>query len=177
MSAARERLEEVLHPHTGLFRGLRRYDMKGDPGKTIPVKVSELLATRDTLMAVLSGLGSSQPLQERTHAWALDTFGHVALEPHERARRFLEEALELCQTQGVTNEEALGLINYVYTRPVGEAHQEMGGSMITLLLLAEVLGLSAMGEAWREQSRVEEPGMQERMREKHARKVAQGVAA
>jgi len=116
-------------------------------------------------------------LQERTHAWALSTFGELALEPHERARRFLEEALELCQTQGVTHDEAHRLVDYVFERPIGEPRQELGGSMITLLLLAEVLGLDALGEALREQARVEQPGMRERMQAKHARKVQQGVAA
>lgn len=116
-------------------------------------------------------------LQRRTHKWALGTFGEVALRPHERARRFLEEALELCQTQGVSREEAHRLVDYVMDRPIGESPQELGGSMITLLLLAEVLGLSAMGEALTEQERVEQPGMRERMQAKHARKVQQGVAA
>jgi hypothetical protein len=116
-------------------------------------------------------------LQRRTHGWAHETFGDVALQPHERARRFLEEALELVQTQGVSAEEAHRLVDYVFARPVGEPGQEMGGTMITVLLLAEVLGLDALGEALREQARVEQPGMRERMRAKHAQKVAQGVAA
>lgn len=119
----------------------------------------------------------ARALQLRTHAWAHETFGEVALRPHERSRRFLEEALELCQTQGVTAEEVHTLVDYVFARPLGEAHQELGGSMITLMLLAEILGLDAVDEAWREQGRVEEPGMQERMREKHAIKVKSGIAA
>lgn len=123
------------------------------------------------------GLTACLGLQRRTHAWALETFGPVALHPHERARRFLEEALELAQAQGVSAEEMHALVDYVMARPVGDEAQEVGGSMITLLLLAEIRGLDALGEALREQARVEGPGMQERMRAKHALKIQQGVAA
>lgn len=59
-----------------------------------------------------------------------------------RGRRFLEEALELHQANGGTVEEAHFLVDYVFGRPVGEVPQEIGGVMVTLYALAEVLGVS-----------------------------------
>jgi len=59
-----------------------------------------------------------------------------------RGRRFLEEALELFQANGGSVEDALRLAWYVFNRPVGEVPQEIGGVMVTLYALAEVLGLS-----------------------------------
>jgi len=60
----------------------------------------------------------------------------------ERGRRFLEEAIELFQANGGTVEELIKVSGIVFGRPVGEVHQEIGGVMVTLYALAEVLGLS-----------------------------------
>lgn len=58
----------------------------------------------------------------------------------ERNHRFLEEALELVQAAGCTRQEAILLVKYVYDRPVGELHQEIGGAMVTLAALADAHG-------------------------------------
>lgn len=59
--------------------------------------------------------------------------------PH---HRFLEEALELVQANGCTASEAHQLVDYVFSRPPGEPHQERGGVMITLALLSWTSGLN-----------------------------------
>lgn len=66
----------------------------------------------------------------------------------ERNHRFIEEALELVQACGMPKEEAHQLVEYVYGRPVGEPHQEVGGVMITLaaLCLARCLDMHVAGE-------------------------------
>lgn len=79
-------------------------------------------------------------------AWAQRVFpsvqggesGFVAM----RARRFLEEAVELAQAAGVTAEEADAVRAYVFSRPAGDIRQEIGGVMVTLSCLAEVMGHS-----------------------------------
>jgi hypothetical protein len=60
----------------------------------------------------------------------------------ERTHRFLEEALELAQAQGCSRDDALALVNYVYGRPDGELHQEVGGVLVTLAGLCNAAKIS-----------------------------------
>ncbi len=71
--------------------------------------------------------------QERVREWVVACFGlAIADDKVERSHRFLEEALELVQTCGVTRDDCLQLVDYVYSRPAGNLHQEVGGVMTTL---------------------------------------------
>ena len=79
----------------------------------------------------------------------MECFGPtIAADRHERNHRFLEEALELVQACGATQDEARQLVDYVYGRPVGDRAQEVGGVMITLaaLCLAQAIDMRAAGE-------------------------------
>jgi len=90
-----------------------------------------------------------QNLQDRTLDWLIACFGHeIANDKKERNHRFLEEALELVQACDCTASEAHQLVDYVFNRPVGEKHQEVGGVMITLaaLCLAQTLNMHEEGE-------------------------------
>ncbi len=74
--------------------------------------------------------------QERVKEWLLACFGPlIASDKVERNHRFLEEALELVQACGATRKECIQLIDYVYSRPRGDAKQEVGGVLITLSAL------------------------------------------
>lgn len=87
--------------------------------------------------------------QERVQPWLLQCFGvMIAGDKKERNHRFLEEALELVQACGCTQSEAHQLVDYVYGRPIGEPHQEVGGVMVTLaaLCLANDLDMHENGE-------------------------------
>ncbi|WP_202966745.1 hypothetical protein [Cupriavidus sp. IDO] len=91
----------------------------------------------------------AEPFQARVQPWMLECFGaEIAADQQERNHRFLEEALELVQSCGATASEAHQLVDYVYGRPVGEKHQEVGGVMVTLaaLCLAQGLDMHAAGE-------------------------------
>lgn len=81
--------------------------------------------------------------QQAMLQWARDTFGGIEnFDPcsiEERARRFLEEAIELCQAVGVTRQETDTVADYVFGREPGRPAQEIGGAMVTLNCLAEVL--------------------------------------
>jgi hypothetical protein len=59
----------------------------------------------------------------------------------ERTHRFLEEALELAQASGCSRDEALKLVEYVYSRPSGDVQQEVGGVMVTLAGLCYASGV------------------------------------
>jgi hypothetical protein len=81
--------------------------------------------------------------------WLRECFGEVIAKCQtERNHRFLEEALELVQSLDCTQSEARQLVDYVFTRPIGEPHQECGGVMITLAALcyAAQLDMNAAGE-------------------------------
>jgi NTP pyrophosphatase (non-canonical NTP hydrolase) len=74
--------------------------------------------------------------------WARTCFGdHDAFSPQQRTHRFVEEALELAQACGVTRDDVLQLVDYVFSRPTGETAQEVGGVMVTLGLLCYVQGI------------------------------------
>ena len=104
--------------------------------------------------------------QERVRRWVLDCFGkEIAQDTTERSYRFLEEALELVQSCNCTKEEALKLVDYVYSRSIGEVTQELGGTMVTLAALASANGLSLKGCSVSEIKRCE--AKTEKIRAKH----------
>lgn len=80
--------------------------------------------------------------QTRVVPWMAACFGNeISADKIERNHRFLEESLELVQACGCTIAEAHQLVDYVYTRPVGEPPQEVGGVMVTLAALCFAQGL------------------------------------
>lgn len=87
--------------------------------------------------------------QNRVKPWMLACFGEeIACDTVERNHRFLEEALELVQATGCTQNEAHQLVDYVFGRPTGEPAQEVGGVMVTLaaLCLAQKMDMHDAGE-------------------------------
>lgn len=90
-----------------------------------------------------------ETFQQRVQPWLNECFGErIARDREERNHRFLEEALELVQACGCTASEAHQLVDYVFARPTGEPHQEIGGVMVTLaaLCLANGLDMHTDGE-------------------------------
>lgn len=74
--------------------------------------------------------------QPAVDAFMQACFGpEIAADKAERNHRFLEESLELVQSLGCTESEALQLVRYVFGRPVGDPPQEVGGVMVTLAAL------------------------------------------
>jgi hypothetical protein len=111
-----------------------------------------------------------ESFQQRVRPWLNECFGEeVARNRAERNHRFLEEALELVQSLGCTWEDARKLVDYVFSRDVGEPNQELGGVMVTLAALsfANSLDMNAAGET--ELARVWQKI--DVIREKQARKV------
>lgn len=69
--------------------------------------------------------------------WTTNCFGTaIAEDKVERNFRFFEEATELVQATGMTKEQCLKLVDYVFDRPVGQFHQELGGVMVVLAALS-----------------------------------------
>lgn len=93
--------------------------------------------------------------QARVQPWMLACFGEaISSDKTERNQRFLEEALELVQACGCTQHEAHQLVDYVYARPIGEPHQEVGGVMVTLAALCLAHGLDMHADAETELERI-----------------------
>lgn len=80
--------------------------------------------------------------QERVGHWISACFGHSTEDKTiPRSHRFLEEALELAQATGCTQEQANDLVRYVFSRPVGPVKDEIGGTLLTLASLANTVGV------------------------------------
>jgi hypothetical protein len=118
---------------------------------------------------------SSKPYQARVFDWEVRCFGEAdALDQKTRRQRFLEEALELVQACGMPRTEAHEVLNYVYNRPVGDAYQEVGGTMVSLAALCAALpsvDLETCAET--ELARVEDKI--EMIRKRHAAKPKFGL--
>jgi hypothetical protein len=80
--------------------------------------------------------------QKAVNGWMALTFSDdVRKDVRERTLRFIEEAMELAQALGLTADEAERMVQYVWTRPVGEPAQEVGGTMVTLSALCSAVGI------------------------------------
>lgn len=83
--------------------------------------------------------------QNRVNAWMTACFSVDAVsDVQERLHRFLEEALELAQASGGSREDAIALVDYVFSRPPGTANLEVGGVMVTLAGLCSASGIDML---------------------------------
>lgn len=118
----------------------------------------------------------SQTLQTGIARWIIEIFGWDSyLNKNERAKRFFEEAIELNQAMGVSQEDALRLVNHVYSKPVGDVEQELGGVGITLLALGSALSLDVSALTLREYERISTLPA-DHFRKRQAIKAEAGVA-
>lgn len=93
--------------------------------------------------------------QSRVATWLKSCFGQkAAADITERNHRFLEEALELVQALGCTQEEAHQLVEYTYGRPKGEPFQEVGGVLLTLAGVCQANALDMVDAGETELARV-----------------------
>ncbi|WP_196484968.1 hypothetical protein [Burkholderia stagnalis] len=131
--------------------------MADSPGHAAVVAQAKVLR-RELVMATSESLFGEDALarapeaafQSRVQPWLLECFGaEIASNRAERNHRFLEEALELVQACGCTASEAHQLVDYTFSRPLGEPTQEIGGVMVTLaaLCLANGRDMHAAAEA------------------------------
>lgn len=89
-------------------------------------------------------------LGQRVSQFLKDAFpDDPVVRPKVRVYRFLEEAMELAQAMEVTKEEAAKLLDYVFSRPVGEVRQELGGTVFTLVGVANALDMDIILEGHR----------------------------
>lgn len=99
-----------------------------------PDAFEKLYVTVDTTEPVLNS-----SFQQRAHNFFTHCFGEqfpeLLSDRQENQHRFLEESLEFVQSLGMTEAEAIALVAYVFSRPVGEPALEAGGVCTTLSIL------------------------------------------
>lgn len=77
-------------------------------------------------------------MQKLATDWAVRCFGREHVLNHAaRGLRHIEEAVELGQALGCSKEDVIKVIDIVYSRPVGSLSREVGGSILTLMVLCE----------------------------------------
>jgi hypothetical protein len=123
-------------------------------------------------------MNEHKTFQQEVRDWVVHCFGEtVADDIATRCFRFFEEAGELCQSLGMRKEDANKLVDYVWSRPVGEPRQEIGGVMVTLAALATPAKLNMFLDGWAELARVNQPEITEKIRAKQKSKAAIGLGA
>lgn len=80
-------------------------------------------------------------LQILAYSWAIRCFGkdHVD-DPRVRFLRLLEEVAEAAQVCFVEKDKLIEVIEKVYSRPMGELSQELGGIAVTFAVVCESQG-------------------------------------
>lgn len=147
-------------------------------GPAIEYYCSGCVGVADTVIATLSAPPppvAESGWQREVLEWAVDKFGEIARDPRERAMRFVEEAVELAQTQGVTDIDLGRICRRVFTRPAGDAAKEIGQVGMTFEAMAENIGLKVAPLIKAEIERVKTIPKEEWQR-RHAAKVAVGAA-
>ncbi len=93
--------------------------------------------------------------QAAVFQWARAAFSEEqATDLRQRGVRLLEEAIEAFQAVGGDPRMAHGLVDYVFSCPVGDLRQELGGVGVCVLALAAAAGISAEGAECDEVERV-----------------------
>jgi hypothetical protein len=72
--------------------------------------------------------------------WCRRCFPEQSRNIPERGLRVVEEAIEFCQALGVPKDKVLLAVEIVYGKPVGDPKQELGGTLMTAYIAAEILG-------------------------------------
>lgn len=110
-------------------------------------------------------------LQHRAQEWVETTLPGQVINRKTRAARFLEEAAEAAQAAGLSAADAGLVMHQVYSRPPGELHQELAGSMTTLCILATAANVDLEWASLAEMARMETPEIREKVRRRQASKV------
>lgn len=107
----------------------------------VPIPQKALIAALPIEGKMTTGFATTY--QQRVEEWLQACLPEAARRDQlERTFRFLEEALELAQANGCSQEDAHKLVDYVYGRPHGRPDEEVGGVMVTLASLCSAVGIN-----------------------------------
>lgn len=127
--------------------------------------------------ALQAALAARQPVGESFQAGVAEWMGQCFLPSlysnmTERGDRLLEEVLELLQAHGYDKARVPTLVDYVFSRPVGDPAQEVGGVMVTLAGYCWVAGLDMHVHGHAELARISHPEVMAKIRAKQEAKNA-----
>ena len=148
-------LQVLVHLETGRVRGSSAEGLSDE-------------AARQRIQA-LRAVVSLEQLQDHIGIWMQEVLPGPTT-TKERALRFLEEAIELVQALGLTQEDIQRTGEMVFERPAGEPSQEVGGVVSTLLALTNHLKVSAHAAALAEIERMDTPEVKARVQARQAEK-------
>lgn len=136
------------------------------PGSEVDAELRKLLALID-----------SQPVGQSFQTGVAEWMGQCFLPSlysnmTERGDRLLEEVLELLQAHGYDKARVPTLVDYVFSRPVGDPAQEVGGVMVTLAGYCWVAGLDMHAAGDAELARINQPDVMAKIRAKQEAKNA-----
>lgn len=112
--------------------------------------------------------------QERVSAAHHALFHDDPTDIEERRARFWEEAGETVQALGMSEEDAVALVRYTWSRPAGEPKKEIGAAALTLASLCVVAGYDMMACAEADLEKLQRPETIERIRAKRATRHGRG---
>jgi hypothetical protein len=113
-------------------------------------------------------------LQSRVAEWVRTRIGEAHMQPRERAMRLLEEAIELAQAEGITEDMVRDQAQHVFSRPAGKPESEAAGVAICLLGWTGATGNSLLGLINAELQRIESKPI-DQIRGSLARKADAGL--
>ncbi|AYC99994.1 hypothetical protein [Neorhizobium sp. NCHU2750] len=112
--------------------------------------------------------------QERVAAAHIDLFDGDPTDIAERRDRNFEEALETAQAFGMTADEAHQLVDYTFSRPVGDPSKEIGSMVLTAYSLGVVAGIDVTAAAEADLTKLQQPETIARIRAKRATRHGRG---
>lgn len=81
------------------------------------------------------------PLIRIAYEWAIRCFGRAHVhDPRTRALRCVEETIEMAQAYEIDPSILHMMVDKIYARPRGNAHQEIGGVLLTAYVLCAARG-------------------------------------
>lgn len=115
-------------------------------------------------------------LQTRIARWVVEAFGNkIFHDRQERARRVLEEAIELAQSENIELAQAERLLKHVYSRPAGRPEQEAAGVGTTLFSWAAATDNDLLDLVETEYRRITDPETMKKIRLKNLEKRRTGI--
>lgn len=117
---------------------------------------------------------NKQSFQDRLAEVHVALFDGDPTDIEERRARFFEEAGETVQAFGMTEDEAVDLVRYTWSRPVGEPEKEVGAAFVTLTSLCILAGISASDCAERDLEKLSKPETIARIRAKRSTRHGRG---
>ncbi|MGO4316660.1 hypothetical protein [Agrobacterium sp. MCAB5] len=176
---------EVSESILGTYRvweinGMACVSLEGGPGRisgaTIPEAKAAAQADYDARIrsALAAQVQDVTGFQQRVEAAHRALFHDDPTDVEERRARFWEEAGETVQAFGMTEEDAIELVRYTWSRAKGEPAKEIGAAMLTLASLCVVAGYDLSECAEADLEKLQRPETIARIRAKRSTRHGRG---